>query len=310
MCPLTVPDGAAGAGASIREGLDPVRGRDVSSTVWVNGEEQSSAQAHVSARDRGLTLSDGLFETMHARNGVVFRLDRHLDRLQRGLARLDIPVPVGLRSCVERAIPKDDASLRLTVTRGVGPAGLLPPTEAQPTVIVTTTVFPIFPSETYTQGLTASVAAGRRNQRAMTAGLKTLAYADSIVALLEARRRGDSEALFLDTDDHLSEATASNLFAVIDGSLLTPPVGCGALPGITRECVMEIAAFRGVRVEERAFGIDVLQRATEAFLTSSLRTIAPLVRVHGVSIGAGAPGRITGTIADAYAALVAQETAR
>jgi branched-chain amino acid aminotransferase len=281
----------------------------VSVAVWINGDEQSAAAAHVSARDRGLTLSDGLFETMHARNGVIFRLDRHLDRLQRGLAALDIPAPVALRSWVERAATRDDVSMRLTVTRGVGPAGLMPPEEVQPTVIVTTAPFPAFPADTYTHGLSAGIATGRRNQRAMTAGLKTLAYADSIAALLAARRRGDSEALFLDTDDHLSEATASNLFAVVDGIVVTPPVACGALPGITREAVMEIAALRGLRVEERAFGIDVLRRASEAFLTSSLRKVAPLVRVDGVPIGAGVPGTITVTIADAYATLVARETA-
>jgi branched-chain amino acid aminotransferase len=280
----------------------------VSAAIWINGEDQSAAMAHVSARDRGLTLSDGLFETMHARNGVIFRLDRHLDRLQYGLATLGIPVPGGLRAWVERAATVDDVSMRLTVTRGVGPAGLSPPDDVTPTVIITTAAFPAFPAETYTHGLSASVAAGRRNQRAMTAGLKTLAYADSIVALLEARRRGDDEALFLDTDDHLSEATASNIFAMVDGVLLTPPIACGALPGITREAVMEIAALRGVRVEERAFGVDVLRRATEAFLTSSLRKVAPLVRVDGLPIGAGVPGATTATIADAYATLVVRET--
>jgi branched-chain amino acid aminotransferase len=253
-------------------------------------------------------LSDGLFETMHARNGVVFRLDRHLGRLQRGLATLGIPVPAGLRAWVERAATHDDIGMRLTVTRGVGPGGLSPPDDVTPTVIITTTAFPAFPAETYTHGLSAAVATGRRNQQAMTAGLKTLAYADGIAALLEARRRGDGEALFLDTDDHLSEATASNLFAVVDGVLLTPPVGCGALPGITREAVMEIAALRGVRVEERPFALDVLRRASEAFLTSSLRKVAPLVRVDGVPIGAGVPGTITATVADAYATLVVKET--
>jgi branched-chain amino acid aminotransferase len=280
----------------------------VSVAVWVNGEDQSAAAVHVSARDRGLTLSDGLFETMHARNGVIFRLDRHLDRLQRGLTTLGIPVPAGLRAWVERAATQDDVGMRLTVTRGVGPAGLAPPDDVTPTVIITTAAFPAFPAETYTHGLSAGIAAGRRNQRAMTAGLKTLAYADSIAALVAARQRGDDEALFLDTDDHVSEATASNLFAIVDGVLLTPPVGCGALPGITREVVMEIAAVRGVRVEERAFGVDVLRRASEAFLTSSLRKVAPLVRFDGLPIGPGVPGTITATLADAYATLVVKET--
>jgi branched-chain amino acid aminotransferase len=151
------------------------------------------------------------------------------------------------------------------------------------------------------------VATGRRNERAATAGLKMLAYGDSIVALVAAQRAGADEALFLDTEGHCSEATSSNLFAWTGDRLITPPVSCAVLPGITRATVIEIAESLGLAVEERPFGVDLLVGAHEAFLTSSLRGIAPLVRVDESVIGDGRPGAITRRIASAYSALIQYE---
>ena len=166
---------------------------------------------------------------------------------------------------------------------------------------------PVFPAAVYDIGLTAHVASGRRNERAMTAGLKTLAYTDAVAALLEARRAGADEALFLDTEGHCSEATSSNLFAWTGTTLVTPPVSCGALPGITRAAVLELASALGVPRAERVIGLDELLSAKEAFLTSSLRGLAPLVRVDAHPIGRGMPGAMTRQLAEAYAALVARE---
>ena len=119
-----------------------------------------------------------------------------------------------------RASGGRDASIRLTVTRGIGPAGVPPPDDPHPTVIVAVNPLPVFPAAIYDVGLTAHVASGRRNERAMTAGLKTLAYADAVAAWLEARRAGADEALFLDIEDHCSEATSSNLFVWTDSGTL------------------------------------------------------------------------------------------
>src|SRR5262249_4475455 len=143
--------------------------------------------------------------------------------------------------------------------------------DAKPTVIVTISALPSFPSMVYRDGLTARVASGRRNERSMTLGFKTLGYAEAIAAFVEARRAGAEEALFLDVESHCSEATSSNIFIWTGQALLTPPVSCGALPGITRGAVLELARRAGLDVEERAFGIDDLFGAEEAFLTSSLR---------------------------------------
>jgi branched-chain amino acid aminotransferase len=282
--------------------------------VWVNGRRQAPDGLHLSARDRGFTVADGLFETMRAHHGVVFRLDRHLSRLAHGLAILGFAPIARLSDWVLQAVGDDvsatDLAIRLTVTRGAGVAGVAPPADARPTVVVTVSPLPVFPPDVYEKGLTAHVASGRRNERAMTAGLKTLAYTDAIAAFIEAQRAGAGEALFLDSDGHCSEATASNLFAVSGGALLTPPLSCGALPGITRGAVVELAAALGVRTSERPFGLDELLAADEAFLTSSLRGIAPLVAVGRRPIGNGMPGRMTSKLSSAYAALVRTECDR
>jgi branched-chain amino acid aminotransferase len=277
----------------------------------VDGRRLPPDGAHISARDRGFTLADGVFETMKARNGKVFRLDRHLTRLEEALRTLSIPVPGELREWVDAALQAapEDASVRLTVSRGVAAGGVTAPTDPDPTVVVTVAPPPVFGAATYDTGLRGHVASGRRNEFSITKGLKTLAYTDSVAALIEARQAGADEALFLDTEGHCSEASASNLFAVIDGRLTTPPISCAALPGITRATVIELAAGLGAAVDERAFDLRDLETATEAFLTSSLRGIAPLVSMEGKALGVGTPGPVTRQIATAYATLVSQECA-
>ena len=277
--------------------------------VWVNGERREAAGLHLSAYDRGLTLSDGVFETMRVRGGQVFRLDRHLARLDHALRVLDIPRRSEIRDWILeplRALASGEASIRLTVTRGVG-IGVMPSTDVHPTVIVAVSQLPVFPSSIYDDGLKMHIASGRRNERAMTSGLKTLAYTDAVAALLEARQAGAGEALFLDTEGHCSEATSSNLFVWRRGTLLTPPVSCGALPGITRATVLELATALGVPSAEHIVGPGEVITADEVFLTSSLRGLAPVVQIGPHRIGMGAPGVLTRRLADAYTALVERE---
>lgn len=278
--------------------------------IWVNGERLPNDGPHISARDRGLTLADGVFETMRARQGTVFRLERHLTRLARTLRALEMPEPPDIRDWLKAAVRAADlpaAGVRLTVTRGVGPMGVSPPEDVQPTVLVTVNPMPSFPESMYAGGLSAVVVSGRKNEYSMTAGLKTLAFTENVAALLEARRLGAEEALFLDIEGHCSEASASNLFIWSDGALTTPPLSCGVLPGVTREAVLELAQTAGIPTEERAFALDDLLRAEEAFLTSSLRGIVPLVRVAETHIGGGTPGELTRRLSSAYAELVSRE---
>jgi branched-chain amino acid aminotransferase len=290
----------------------PLPAARTAAVVWVNGARQPAGAAHLSALDRGFTLADGVFETVRVYGGTAFRLDAHLDRLARAAAALEIALPADVRATALAAVAEGpaSASLRITLSRGPGAGGAAPPPVAgPPTVVVAVAPLAPFPPSLYEHGLAAHVASGRRNERAMTAGLKTLSYTDATAALVEARRAGADEAIFLDTRDRCSEAASSNLFAWDGATLLTPPLSCGALPGITRGAVLALAAARGVPADERPFGLDELVAAREAFLTSSLRELAPLVRVDGRALGDGRPGPVTRELAAAYRDLVRAECA-
>jgi branched-chain amino acid aminotransferase len=300
----------------------PAWRRGAAPLVWVNGYRTAAEAPHLSALDRGFTLADGVFETMRVYDGHPFRLAAHVRRLRDATASLGIPLRGDIGGHVTEAVAEAaatgmrEASVRVTVSRGVGPAGVAPSSPAEPTIVVTVSTLPAFPPETYTSGLAAHVASGRRNERAMTAGLKTIAYTDSIVALAEARAAGADDAIFLDSEGHVSEGSSSNVFvaAVADNAdtadanvLVTPPLSCGALPGITRAAVMELAQTLGITVQVRPIQHDELLSSPELFLTSSLRGIAPVVRVDGHPLGGGEPGALTRQVMEAYAALVGRE---
>jgi branched-chain amino acid aminotransferase len=289
--------------------------RDAAPLVWINGRRVSKEGPHLSALDRGFTLADGVFETMRMYEGRAFRLDAHVRRLRDATSVLGIPLRTDIGDLVSGSVAeavatgRHDASVRVTVSRGAGPPGVAPPSSPEPTIVVTVSALPAFPAGIYTDGLTLHVASGRRNERAMTAGLKTIAYTDAVIALGEARAAGADDALFLDTEGHVSEGTSSNVFIATEGSdiLVTPPPSCGALPGITRAAVMELAPILGIAADVRPIRHDELLASPEVFLTSSLRAIAPVVRVDGRSLGDGRPGPLTRRVMEAYSALVERE---
>lgn len=277
---------------------------------WLNGVQRPVDEPLLSLLDRGFTLADGLFETMRARGGTVFRLDAHLDRLFASARVLGIPIAPGLRDHVAAASRTaftygyEHASVRLTVTRGPAPPGLTPPPHPAPTLALA--IAPLTPSSE-PRSIVAAMATARRNEYALTSGIKTLSYTESVLALSRARAAGADDALFLDTAGHVSEATASNVFAVIEGTLVTPPLSCGVLPGITRAAVLEIAPTLGLATEEREIAEPELAMASELFLTSSIREIAPLVRIATTAVGTGRPGAVTQRIVAAYATLARNE---
>jgi branched-chain amino acid aminotransferase len=277
---------------------------------WLNGVQRPVDEPLLSLLDRGFTLADGLFETMRARGGTVFRLDAHLDRLSASARLLGIPIAPGLRDHIAAASRTaftygyEHASVRLTLTRGPAPPGLAPPPHPAPTVALA--ISPLTPSSE-PRPVVVAMAASRRNEHALTSGMKTLSYTESVLALSRARAAGADDALFLDTAGHVSEATASNVFAVIDDTLVTPPLTCGVLPGITRAAVLEIAPALGIATAEREIAESELAMASELFLTSSIREIAPLVRIATTAVDSGRPGAITQRVIAAYATLARNE---
>jgi branched-chain amino acid aminotransferase len=280
---------------------------------WVNGLPTSPDAPALQVSDRGFTLADGCFETMRAYRGVIFHLGAHLERLAATADRLRIALPPHLEQSVSAATralraARADASVRLTISRGIG-AGVAVPPGAVPTTVLLIGRLPVFPSTLVTAGLTVRIASGRRNEHATTAGLKTLSYTDTVLGLIEARDAGAEDALFLDTAGHLCEGTSSNLFVVANGVVHTPPRSCGILPGVTRAAVLGLLEASGTPVDEAPVPPEALDTADEVFLTSSLREIAPVTRVGERPVGSGRPGPLTHRLQAAYRMMVASAVA-
>lgn len=294
----------------------------MSAVVFVNGQLVEPGQPAIRPDDRGFTLGDGLFETLRAYQGTPFRLDAHLARLRQGAERIALPLPPDLRDqvdaavaafvAIERAASQSgavrDASIRVTVSRGPARPGLDSPASGQPTVVVS--VHPYAPRpEWYEAGIDVITATGRLNEFGASAGLKRLGYLDAMLALQEARARGADDAVFLDTSGHLAEGTTSNLFLVVGGTIMTPPVECGILAGVTRATVLEVARGAGLDARETVLVPEVLAEAEEAFLTGSNREIVPIRRFDERTIGSGRPGPVTLDLLERYRTLVRAETA-
>lgn len=267
--------------------------------IWINGRRTDPEGPHVSAFDRGYMRADGLFETLRSYDGVAGCLERHIARLRRGAAVLGIPVPDDAGAMVAAAATAAaeagwaDAAVRLSLSRGVGDLSMVPRSDVQPTVVITATPLSVAAMAAhYEKGIALHVASGTRNEQSVTCGVKTLGYAEAVIAFNAAIAAGFDEALFLDTEGHVSEATTANVFAVRDGGLHTPPLTCGILAGITRELVLEIARREKIPVAERVMQLEDLHGATEVFVTSSIREVMPVTRVGAEAIGTGAPGPV------------------
>ncbi|MER6538947.1 aminotransferase class IV [Streptomyces sp. 900105755] len=254
--------------------------------IWLDGGLQDVESARVSVFDHGLTVGDGIFETVKATGGRPFALTRHLDRLTRSARGLGLPDPDHdevRRACaaVLAANPMELGRLRITYTGGHGPLGS-DRGDRGPTLVVAL-------GETGRRADSTAVITvpWTRNERGALTGLKTTSYAENVVALARAHRHDASEALFANTVGQLCEGTGSNVFVVLDGEIHTPPVSSGCLAGITRALTAE---WTGAR--ETELPMDVLERADEIFLTSTLRDVQAVHRVDDRALP-GAPGPVT-----------------
>lgn len=268
--------------------------------VWIDGGLVDPDRATVSAFDHGLTVGDGVFETLRVYRGVPFALRRHLDRLATSAAGLGLDLPP--RSVLEGAVAEvleaagmAEARLRLTVTGGPAPLGSGRGTVG-PTLIVAASALQLFAP-------TAAVATviWPRNERSPVAGCKTTSYAENVVALAAAQQAGASEAIFANTRGELCEGTGSNVVVAYGGRLVTPPLSSGCLAGVTRALVLEVCD-----VVEDCLPLGALAEADEAFLTSTTREIQPINTVDGRMLRA-VPGRLTAPAMEAFKALVARD---
>jgi branched-chain amino acid aminotransferase len=276
---------------------------DRPSHVWVNGQLLPADGAHLSAFDRGFQLGDGVFETLRARGGRPTELDEHVARLRNsadGLSILLSPdVGERLAGAIDEVLSAEglaaedgDASIRITVSRGVFfGRGLLPPDEhPAPTIVVQAWPVPPTPAAHIEQGLHLVASRVRRDPENPLSALKTTSRADYVYARVEARTAGADDALFLTTDGFLSEATSANVFLARGSELATPGLGCAILPGTTRSWILRWAADVGLTANEAWLTARDLADADEAFISSSVAGILPVTRFESVPIGRGRPG--------------------
>lgn len=295
--------------------------------VWVDGQLLPADARHLSVFDRGFQLGDGVFETLRARAGRPTELPEHLARLRRSAAGLDIPLPADVEARLAEAIavllaadgldgPAGDASIRITVSRGVFRSrGVLPPDEGVAATLVVQ-AWPVVaaPAGHLERGLHLIASRVRRDPQDPLATLKTTSRAEYVHARLEARRAGADDALFLTITDHLSEGTSANLFLVRRApgddvlELATPGLDCAILAGTTRSWLLGWAASAGLRPFEGWLTRDDLAGAREAFLCSSVAGVLPVTAFDGAPIGDGRPGPWTSRARAAREAMITGES--
>lgn len=273
--------------------------------VHLDGKLVPEDAARISPFDRGFLLGDGVFETMRAYAGRPFALAEHLARLGRSCALARLPAPEGLPEIIGevlRANALTDASVRVTVSRGPGGRGASPRGAGPPTVLVTAA--PLEPRDPE-RGLRAVTA---RRPHVPMEGAKATSYFGNVLARMEADEAGADEALFVDAEGFLVEATQANVFAVLGTDLVTPPLSSGCLAGVTRAHILALAVAPALRPVERPLARAELLAADEAFLCASVLEVGALVELDGARIGSGTRGPATRALHDAYRALATRAT--
>src|SRR3954469_11279168 len=275
--------------------------------IYIDGKFYDEKNAKISVFDHGLLYGDGIFEGIRAYNGRVFKLKEHIDRLfySAKAILLNIPMPHAeickavVETCRQNKIR--DGYIRLLVTRGVGGLGLNPNRCKSPSVIVIADKIQLYPPEFYEKGLTIITVPTTRNlHSALNPAIKSLNYLNNILAKIEANNGGCEEAIMLNAEGFVAECTGDNIFIVKGNQLFTPPLSAGALYGITRGVVMDLARQSGLEVSEPNLTRYDVFNADEVFLTGTGAEVVPVVKVDGRIIGSGSPAPVTRDLVKRY----------
>jgi branched-chain amino acid aminotransferase len=278
--------------------------------IYVDGKYCSEKDAKISVFDHGLLYGDGIFEGIRAYNGRVFKLREHIDRLFWSAKAILLEIPLShaaLMAAVVETCRRNrvhDGYIRLVVTRGIGTLGLNPNRCKRPCVIIIADKIQLYPPELYEKGMEiVTVPTVRNLHSALNPAIKSLNYLNNILAKIEAANAGCEEAVMLNAEGYVSECTGDNIFIVRSGQLFTPPLSAGALYGITRRVVLDLAAESGLRISEPNLTRYDLFNADECFLTGTGAELVPVVKIDGRVVGTGKPGPATARLVSQYRAL-------
>jgi len=268
--------------------------------IYLNGKLVPERSARISVFDHGLLYGDGVFEGIRSYKGRVFMLDEHINRLYDSAKAIALDIPLS-KAGISRAVVRTckanrcmDGYIRLVVTRGVGTLGLNPYLCAKPQIIIIAAKIQLYPKTLYNEGLKIVTAGTVRNHpEAINPRIKSLNYLNNILAKIEAINAGCMEALMLNPNGFVAEATGDNVFALHGNVLSTPPACAGALEGITRAVVMDIARDQAMEVRERMLNRHDLYTADEVFLTGTAAEVIGVVEIDRRPIGDGKPGKAT-----------------
>lgn len=276
--------------------------------VYLNGQFVDREAAHLSIYDHGFLYGDGVFEGIRVYGRRIFRLHEHLTRMYRSARALAIDVGIPQAEFHEAVIETarqnevESGYIRVSLSRGVG-LGLDPKhLKSRSTIVVSTEQLSLYPREMYDNGLDVITASTRVPPSVcIDPQIKSLGkYINSIMAKMEANRVGAGEALMLNMEGNVAEASGDNLFLIRGGRIVTPPTSSGALPGITRATIMELAAECGISCTEATVTLYDCYTADEAFLTGTAAEVIPMVTLDGRVIGDGRPGPVTARLTEAF----------
>ena len=285
--------------------------------IYLDGKYVDSAEAKVSVFDHGLLYGDGVFEGIRLYAGNVFRLEEHLERLEYSARAIMLKLPLSRAELREatcetcRLNGLKDGYIRLVVTRGVGDLGLAPWLCPKPSIFIIASTITLYPKEHYENGLAIVTVPTRRiNPAALPSTVKSLNYLNNILGKIEARQFGALEAIMLNDQGYVAECTADNIFIVHKGELITPASSQGALKGVTRSTIFDIARDIGVPIREADITRYDVWVADECFLTGTGAEVVPTVKLDGREIGDGRPGPVTKRVLEAFRRRVLVEGTR
>ena len=275
--------------------------------IYIDGQLLDEANARISVFDHGLLYGDGVFEGIRFYNRRVFRLEEHIRRLYDSARSILLNIPMTpeemtaavLETC--RVNELTDGYIRLVITRGTGPLGLSPYKCPKPSVIIIACSIQLYPDEAYTNGLIMATCATRRpHHDTLSPQVKSLNYLNNVMAKVEAIQAGAEEGIMLNERGLVAECTGDNVFIIRDGVIKTPPISAGALDGITRGVVFEIAAELGITIRETDISRHDIYTADECFLTGTAAEALPAVKLDQRPIGTGKPGPVTARVIERF----------